>query len=285
MPEEEKEAEPESRNGVDDAWKKVLTEGGNAFLEVEALPEGEDLYLRGVNIFFTSGASEGKKLLMGSMHPCGETGEGILTISMCYGGDDLESILRGVKPGDTLCLDNSDYIAIQSYYRHQVPADLSFHAWDRFRNPDGTPALPQRANVMGYQFTGTGTVQDGCIQGKVLLVQALMDESTCPWCADWYRGKVREAKGSEEDFRVYFMQRCMHGDVSFMGNNMTVNYKGALLQALLDMAAWLQEGKEPLPSTVYRMEENQVIEEADPAARRGMQAGVLLTVNGRNVPM
>ena len=29
-------------------------------------------------------------------------------------------------------MDNSDYIAIQSYYRHQVPADLSFHAWDQF---------------------------------------------------------------------------------------------------------------------------------------------------------
>ena len=35
---------------------------------------------------------------------------------------------------------------------------------------------------MGYGFTGTGTVQDGNIQGKTIITQSLMDESTCPWC-------------------------------------------------------------------------------------------------------
>ena len=43
---------------------------------------------------------------------------------------------------------------------------------------------------MGYSFTGTGTVQDGQIQGKVIVSQCLMDESTTPWCGDWYRQTV-----------------------------------------------------------------------------------------------
>ena len=277
----DEENELESRNGVDDAWKKMLSDGKDAWIELETLPEGEDLYLRGVNISFVTGEAAGKQLLLGGLERDRVNGGGFLTIGMCYGLDDIPGVLGKVKPGDELTLDNSDYIAIQSYYRHQVPADLSFHAWDQFRKADGSPALPQRANVMGYGFTGTGTVQDGNAQGKVIVIQSLMDESTCPWCGDWYRGKVRESKGGEEDFRIYYMQRCMHGDIDSLGNNMIVNYKGALLQALLDMADWLQTGKEPLPSTVYKRVGGQIVEEADPVARRGMQAGVTLTANGR----
>ncbi|MBQ9643136.1 MAG: hypothetical protein IJV26_03745, partial [Lachnospiraceae bacterium] len=117
-------------------------------------------------------------------------------------------------------------------------------------------------------------------QGKVIVVQALMDESTCPWCADWYRHTVRTAQGSEENFRVYYNQRCMHGDIMEIGNNMVVNYVGVLHQAILDMADWLQEGKEPLQSTRYERVGGQIVEEADPAKRCGMQAGITLTVNG-----
>lgn len=272
--------EIESRNGVDDAWKKMLTDGKDAWIEMERLPEDENLYLRGVNITFETGEAKGKQLLLGDMQRDVETGGGFLSIGMCYGMEDIDGILSKVKPGDELSLDNSDYIAIQSYYRHQVPKDLSFHAWDQFRKEDGSPVLPQRANVMGYSFTGTGTVQDGNIQGKVILIQALMDESTCPWCADWYRRKVIESKGSEDDFRVYYMQRCMHGDMDWLGNNMVVNYKGALLQALQDTADWIQLGKEPLKTTVYKREGGQIVEEPDAAKRRGMQAGVCLTANG-----
>ena len=270
----------ESRNGVDDAWKKMLTDGKDAWIELEQLPAGEDMYLKGVNITFESGESCGKQLLMGDMVRDTGTGGGYLTIGMCYGMDDLHGVLSRVRPGDKVSLDNSDYIAIQSYYRHQTPSDLSFHAWDQFRDENGRPILPQRSNVMGYGFTGTGTVQDGDIQGKVIVVQALTDESTCPWCGDWYRSKVRETKGSEDDFRIYYMQRCMHNDSYDSENNMVVNYKGALAQSILDMADWIQEGKEPLKSTVYQRVGGQIVEEPDPAKRCGVQAGIILTVNG-----
>jgi hypothetical protein len=219
------------------------------------------------------------QLLLGDMEKDEVTGGGFLTIGMCYGMSDLGEALSKVKPGDILCLDNSDYIAIQHYYRHQVP-DATFHAWDQFRKEDGTPALPQRPNVMGYALNGTGRPQDGQIQGKVMVIQSLMDESTCPWCGDWYRNKVIEATGTEENFRLYYMQRCMHNNSVDSANNMVVNYMGALCQALLDMADWLQEGKEPLQTTLYKREGGRILEEADASRRGGMQAGILLTVNG-----
>lgn len=89
---------------------------------------------------------------------------------MCYGKDDLAGTLSMVKPGDVLTLDNSDYIAVQFYYRHQVTVDLDFHAWDQFRDENGKLTIPQREVFLGESMTGTGTVQDGEIQGNVIVV-------------------------------------------------------------------------------------------------------------------
>lgn len=264
----------DGRNGVDDAWKKMLTDGQNAWIELDEVPAGDDLYLQGVNINFETGDAAGKQLLLG-----GIDGKRLM-IGMCYGMDDLPGVLSKVKPGDRVFLDNSDYIAIQSYYRHQVPEDLSFHAWDQFRDENGKPILPQRKNVMGYHMTGTGTVQDGDIQGKVIVIQALMDESTCPWCADWYRKKVAETKGSERDFRLYYMERCMHGDEFLRENNMVTNYMGALRQALLDLSDWVEAGKEPLSTTVYQYREGQIIPAEEIWERKGMQPKVTLLAEG-----
>ncbi|MBQ9644361.1 MAG: hypothetical protein IJV26_10035, partial [Lachnospiraceae bacterium] len=150
----EQESEIEGRNGVDDAWKKMLTDGKDAWIELEKLPQGEDLYLKGVTLSFLTGEAAGKSLMLDKMVRDQNTEGGYITIGMSFGMSDIAGVLAGIKPGDELMMDNSDYIAIQSYYRHQTPADLSFHAWDQFRNEDGTPALPQRASVMGYHFTG-----------------------------------------------------------------------------------------------------------------------------------
>ncbi len=282
LPSQEADNNPaEGLNGVDDAWKKQLTAGNGAWIELEELPGGEDLYLHGVNIIPQSGAAMGKQLLLDKMvRKPGEKG-GYLTIGMCFGMDDLPGVLSSLEPGDKVYLDNSDYIAIQSYYRHQCPNDLSFHAWDQFRKEDGTPALPQRENVMGYAFTGTGTVQDGNIQCKVILTQALMDEFTCPWCADWYRHQVVQSKGSENDFRLYYTQRVMHGDTDARVNYMVVDYMGVQRQSIIDLANWVEKGVEPLPSTEYELrEDGQIYLNSDTTKRRGMQADVIMTANG-----
>ena len=274
LPGEQLPENGEYSNGVDTAWKKSLTNGNGAWIELEEVPQGEDLYLKGVNIGFETGAAVGKNMLLGDIKGS------CITIGMCYGMDDMETVLKSIQPGDILTLDNSDYIAVQSYYRHQVPPDASFHAWDQFRKEDGTPAIPQRDDIMGPGFCGTGTVQEGTIQGKVILTQALMDESTCPWCGDWYRGAVRKAKGSEEDFRIYYYERCLHGDLSMMDTDMIVNYIGGLKQALLDVSDWVERGIEPRESSRYEMEGGCVHIAETAAERKGLQPVISLTANG-----
>ncbi len=271
---EQPEKEAEYSNGVDTAWKKQLADGGGAWMELEKVPKGEDLYLKGVSITFRTGKAAGKQLLLGDI-----VGNG-LTIGMCFGMDDVNEVLAMVEPGDRLTLDNSDYIAVQSYYRHQVPPDTSFHAWDQFRDENGKPTLPQRDKIMGPGFCGTGTVQEGTIQGKVILTQALMDESTCPWCGDWYRSAVRRTKGSEDDFRIYYYERCLHGDVSALDTNMIVNYLGGLRQALMDISDWVERGIEPAPSSRYQMDGGSVRIAGTAEERGGLQPVIRLTANG-----
>ena len=233
-----------------------------------------------MTIELTTGKAVGKPMLLDQMIREPGKKSGYLTIGLCYGMTDIAEVIGSIEPGDTLTMDNSEYIAIQSYYRHQVPADLSFHAWDQFRDEQGNPTLPQRENVMGYGFTGTGTVQDGNIQGKTIITQSLMDESTCPWCADWYKGKVAESRGNTDEFRLYYMENTMHGDVAWLENNMVTNYLGALQQALLDVSAWVEKGIEPLPDTEYRYENGQIYVPDNAKERRGMQPVVTLTANG-----
>lgn len=272
LPEKE-DADKTGFNGVDDAWKKLLASGNSAYLELESVPEHSD-YVEGVNITILSGEAQGKVLKLDHDE------ENRLYLGMCFGVDDIAAVLALIQPGDRVALDNSDFIAIQSYYRHQVPADPAFHAWDQFRDAEGQPTLPQRRNVFGYSMTGTGTVQDGQIQGKVIVIQSLMDESTCPWCADWYRGKIAEALGSDSHMRVWYMDRCLHGDDGIQRNTQVVNYLGALHQALLDVSDWVERGVEPLPTTNYRLEDGQIVVPDSARERRGIQPVPVLLVNG-----
>lgn len=264
----------DGRNGVDDAWQKMLTDGKDAWIELEEVPMGDDLYLSGVDISIETGDAAGRQLRLGSIR------DHYLVIGMCYGMEDLSGVMAMIKPGDKVLLDNSDYIAIQSYYRHQVPEDLSFHAWDQFRDENGKPVLPQRSEVIGYGYTGTGTVQDGCLQGKVIIVQALMDESTCPWCGDWYRNKVIRTMGNEKDFRLYYMERCRHWDGAMMENNMVTNYMGALYQALLDLSDWVERGVMPPATTGYKLKESQIHLAGSVSVRKGIQPVVTMSANG-----
>ena len=268
------EEDDEYTNGVDTAWKKQLAKGNGAWIELEEVPTGEDLYLEGVNITMTSGKAEGKVMILGGIE-----GKAI-TIGSAFGFSNIDEVIADIQPGDTLHLDNSDYIAVQMYYRHQVPDDKSFEAFSQFRDADGNLAIPQRSFIMGYGFTGTGTVQDGNIQGKVIMNQSLLDESTWPWCAHWYKNKVIEAKGSDKDYRLYWNENCLHGDLAGLQSSRVVNYVGALYQSLLDLSDWVEKGIEPRKSASYEYKEGQIYIEQDPEKRYGLQPKVTLTVNG-----
>ncbi|MGN1023701.1 MAG: hypothetical protein ACI4OJ_09390, partial [Lachnospiraceae bacterium] len=87
----------------------------------------------------------------------------------------------------------------------------------------------------------------------------------------------------EEQFRLYFMDHCMHTDCE-AGNGgdhqHIVSYAGAVHQALLDLSDWTERGISPRESTGYHMEGGQVILKEGAAMRKGLQPIVSLTANG-----
>lgn len=277
IPQEEQKAQTiDGRNGTDTAWQKMLTDASAAFIQVNEVPEKDNLFLRGVDMLIESGKAKGKKLHLGRI-------EGKCLIpGMSFGTDEYKEVIRMLRKGDRILLDNSDYIAIQTYHRHQIPDDRTFHAWDQYLDAEGKPVYPQRDKVISYGFTtgGCGSVQDGQIQGKVIVMNSLMD-TDFPWQADWYRRKVEEVKKQEapQCFRLWYNDNCPHGDESETGDHTRlVSYLGMLRQGLLDLAAWTEQGISPADSTGYRLMNNQVVPEESAADRKGIQPVVSLFV-------
>ena len=272
--------------GVDEAWKHLLAQGQKVpVFRLESFPqapEGHSFYSTGLKVRFVSGALEG------------ETFEAICLSDNCItvnpGMDqrDMEEVLSAASAGDTVVLDNSDYIALQTFHRHQVPGP-EFHPWDQFRDESGEPIYPQRPVQVGpiIAMGGAGSIQKGTPHCKIIVLESLMDESAFPWQADWYRSEVIKnmAPGTngEEVMRLWYMENCMHTDCE-EGNGgdhqHIVSYSGALTQALLDLSDWVERGIVPASSTGYEMDCGSVLVAEHAAERKGIQPVVSMTVDG-----
>jgi PKD domain len=189
-----------------------------------------------------------------------------------------------LSTGATVTIDNSDYLAMQTYHRHQVPDDPGLVGWDQFRDADGDPIYPQRDVLIGPRgvVNGAGALQTGQIHGKMIGVQTMMDIDALPWQADWYRNLVHEA-GYGDDFRLYYVDHADHSpDVSGARQAQLVPYRGALEQALRDVVAWVEDGTPPPRETNYDVVDSQVLLPERASQRRGIQPVVDLDVNRRD---
>jgi len=250
-------------NGTDDAWQKMMEDAGGYYIEVDQVPSSD--YLLGTDILFPSGG----RLRLGAV-----SGNRLIP-GVAFGMDSAESLISALKPGDTLTLDNSDYIAIQTYHRHQVPADPSFHAWDQFRSEK----FPQRPRVISYDFTagGSGSVQSGNVHCPVIIMNSLMD-ADFPWQADWYYHAVKSVLGEDAPVRLWYNDNTPHGDVADLGEQyLLVSYLGMLSQALLSLSDWVEKGILPPDNTGYTLRDNQVTLAPEAENRRGIQPLAELT--------
>ena len=283
---EEKENEKviDTRNGVNDAWKKMISSSGEdlePWLELTQMPvpaAGDELYLKGMILTVKSGKAEGKKLQIGRIE------DGRIYLTDGFGTDDITKTLELIEAGDAVHLDNSDYIAIQTYHRHQVPGS-DYHAWDQFLDEEQRPLYPQQQTLVGPVFCGNGPgcKQNGLPQGRIIICAALMDEQAYPWQADWYRGKIAAAHGGNDvdHCRLYYFDNVLHDDITASVDELhATSYIAGLKQALIDLALWVEEGVEPLPSSQYTVDVGHVQVAASAVERGGLQPVVCLRANG-----
>ncbi|MCU1368627.1 MAG: hypothetical protein JWN39_4266 [Ilumatobacteraceae bacterium] len=255
------------------------TKGGEipAALRVADVPDGNIL---GATVEITTGTSAGLK-----MYVVGVVDDIILT---GVGEAHFESS-GGIAAGDDVLVDNSIYLAFQTYHRHQVhPA---FPVWDQFL-AGGAPIYPQRPKVIGpgMAFQGAGSLQSGRFACKMIVVQTLMDEAAFPCQAVWYRGLVESALGDriDDQYRLWFVDHAMHtsaepvaglvmADTTPSRRTRMVNYLGVLQQALRDVAAWVEHGVAPPPSTNFELADGQISVPDSAEERHGIQAVVHLS--------
>ncbi len=271
-------AEPVSaaeRGTADLAWKSLGGAAGEmpvAFQLDDSLPDVDFL---GGDLVVLSGDAAGTTLQLtrvaGDMVALGPT--------------NSPQALFNIKPGDAVRVDNSNFLAVQTYHRHQVPGK-EYRVWDQFRDEAGSPIYPQRPMLLGPIFTmmAAGSLPTGKFTGKMILLGSLLDREAFPWQCDWYRDRVREHLGARADdhFRLWYTEHALHGDQADQLEDPTraVSYLGVLQQALRDLSAWVEQDVEPPASTAYEVVDGQVLLPPSAAQRRGIQPVVTLTANG-----
>lgn len=256
------------------AWKGLV--GGPPKIPVALqLTDAPTSDVSGAYLVVENGAAQGHQILLGGV---------IGDVAMIGFGTDNAQILPKIGAGDAVRIDNSAYLAIQTYHRHQVPT-RDYPVWDQFRASDGTPLYPQRAKLIGpeFAFAASGALQTGHFAGKMIVVASLMDEDALPWQADWYRTKVLETQGAKinDRFRLWYTDRAMHIDTTEVADKtQVVSYLGVLHQALRDLSAWVEKGTAPPASTNYKIVDGQVAVPATAAERKGIQPVITLLANG-----
>lgn len=266
------------RGGVDTAWKELQGKSGAnvpVAFELKSVPVKDP---GSAKLVVTSGAAAGKTLTIGTIIG------NIVTISAGMG--DQSAIIAAIKPGDGVRIDNSIYLAAQTYHRHQVPG-ADYPVWNQFKGPDGKPLYPQRPMLVGPLITagGAGSVQSGKFVGKMIVVESLMDEAAYPWQADWYRSKVKANLGDrlDDNFRLWFTDHALHTEAERLEDETrVVSYGNVLYQALRDVSAWVEKGTPPPANTSYKVVDGQVLVPATAAARKGIQPVITVKANGRD---
>lgn len=263
----------QERGTAEAAWKSMGEKEGAmpvAFQLEDVLP---DIDFLGGDLIIKTGAAAGKTLQLTKI-----AGDKVVL------GPADAVVLTQIKPGDEVRVDNSNFLAVQTYHRHQVPGK-EYTVWDQFRDAEGKPIYPQRSMQLGPLFTrgASGVVPNGKFKGKMILLSSLWDREAFPWQADWYRSKVKENLGDSTDnnFRLWYTDHALHGDLTKQEDpTHTVSYLGVLQQALRDLSAWVEKGIAPPATTNYTIEDGQVIVPATAAERRGIQPVITLKANG-----
>src|SRR4051794_10223440 len=264
---------PTERGTADAAWKAIGEVGSSmpvAFQMQDMMP---DINFMGGDLIIKSGAAAGKVLQITK----------IAGDKVALGPADA-AVLAKVKEGDTVQVDNSNFLAVQTYHRHQVPGK-EYYVWDQFRDKDGNPIYPQRPMLLGPRFTigAAGISPKGKFKGKMILLESLWDREAFPWQADWYRSRVKENLGDSIDnnFRLWYTDHALHGDVAVEDDpTHTISYLGVLQQALLDLSAWVEKGIAPAATTNYKIVDGQVVVPPTAEERKGIQPVVTVKANG-----
>ncbi|MCR2783545.1 MULTISPECIES: hypothetical protein [unclassified Microbacterium] len=259
--------------GVDESFQHAgaSSQSGASWVVLSEAPAG---WILGAELHVRSGLAAGQVLRVMSVE-----GQRVLLEP----GQSPE-VVGSLRAGDGITLDNSNFLAAQTYHRHQVPGP-EYPVYDMYRDGQGEPVHPQRAMLLGPMFAAAaaGSVPSGKVSDKMIVVSCMLDREAFPWQADWYRQRVNENAGGSADhrFRLWYIDNATHGDADAPPDQThTVSYIGALHTALRQLAAWVERGIGPAASTNYTVNCGQVSVPGAVGERAGIQPVVSLSIDG-----
>lgn len=259
------------RGSADRAWASMGSEIKEKPVAYE-IDQKVDMPTLGGELMMLSGKGKGQQLQI-----TGAKG-GYVTLAAV----NQPQLLPLLNVGDSVQVDNSDWLAVETFYRHQVPTK-DYYVWNRFRGYNDQPIYPQRPMLLGPMFTrgAAGCLPTGKIHGKMILCCSVWDREAFAWQGDWYRKHVTEFLGNatDDNFRLWYTDRATHGGED--DPTEVVDYTTTLYQALLDVSDWVEKGIAPSHTSTYEVEDGQVILGADGKQRGGIQPVPYATINGK----
>ena len=216
--------------------------------------------LTGAMVRFTSGRAADHHVWIS-----GQRGDYITT---GIGQEEVEH-LRKVDVGDEVLVDNTPYLAFQTYHRHQVPPGDEYPEYEQFRAcwPTNLPAAApaprsalrakQRRRQDGWALRGEDDRRPEPVRrDRLPAAGRVVPQSGRGGPRRSHRRPVprlvhrpRDAPGPRGDAAIDLQpDRATH----------VVNYRGVLEQALRDVAAWVERGIAPPPSTNYEWVDGQI---------------------------
>ena len=259
------------RGSADRAWASMGSEIKEKPVAYE-LDQKVDMPTLGGELMMLSGKGKGQQLQI-----TGAKG-GYVTLAAV----NQPQLLPLLNVGDSVQVDNSDWLAVETYYRHQVPTK-DYYVWNQFRGYNDQPIYPQRPMLLGPMFTrgAAGCLPTGKIHGKMILCCSVWDREAFAWQGDWYRKHVTEFLGNatDDNFRLWYTDHATHGGED--DPTEVVDYTTTLYQALLDVSDLVEKGIAPSHTSTYEVEDGQVILGADGKQRGGIQPVPYATINGK----
>lgn len=273
-----KKEEDTKHHSVDNSWVNTIL-GGEDLPELDFEDElPKDAYLFHCRLRVLSGKAKGNEINISQIN-----GKHLI-LQKETGGSRNKNVLKELMVGDEIMIDNSDTIAMQCFHRHQIP-DESYEVYNQFLDEKGDSQYAQLNMLLApmIAINGAGLLINGNIHGKMIGLCSVMDESAYAWHGDWYRKAIKRSGIDEQDcFRLYYHDNSLHDDrAGYLDDPQhQVDYLGTLHQALLDVAAWCEQGIEPLATMNYTIKDGQVILPKTAEDRGGMQPVVEAFVNG-----
>ena len=183
------------RGSADRAWASMGSEIKEKPVAYE-IDQKVDMPTLGGELMMLSGKGKGQQLQITRAK------DGYVTLAAV----NQPQLLPLLKVGDSVQVDNSDWLAVETYYRHQVPTK-DYYVWNQFRGYNDVPIYPQRPKLLGPMFTrgAAGCLPTGKIHGKMILCCSVWDREAFAWQGDWYRRHIIEHLGSatDDNFRLW----------------------------------------------------------------------------------